>query len=134
MSSETKGAVGSEKSVNFDDENDGSDDSVDLNSLSSDSDAKDNAEVSEFDEQKAVRSIANLICYDEFPPQIVESEHFRGILEFLNPQFKPSFDSVGSECMKVYNERKVETEKFLRNFDGRFSLSMDILRHQSGSY
>ncbi|XP_061991919.1 zinc finger BED domain-containing protein RICESLEEPER 2-like [Rosa rugosa] len=87
-----------------------------------------------YDEQKAAREFANFACSADFPPQMVEDRPFRGFLESLNPQFKLSFNRVGSECMQVYKERKAETKKFLVNFDGRISLSMDILRHESGRW
>nr|XP_011462901.1 PREDICTED: zinc finger BED domain-containing protein RICESLEEPER 1-like isoform X1 [Fragaria vesca subsp. vesca]XP_011462902.1 PREDICTED: zinc finger BED domain-containing protein RICESLEEPER 1-like isoform X1 [Fragaria vesca subsp. vesca]XP_011462903.1 PREDICTED: zinc finger BED domain-containing protein RICESLEEPER 1-like isoform X1 [Fragaria vesca subsp. vesca]XP_011462904.1 PREDICTED: zinc finger BED domain-containing protein RICESLEEPER 1-like isoform X1 [Fragaria vesca subsp. vesca] len=88
-----------------------------------------------YDEQNAAREFANMACSSEdFPPQMVEDENFGRFLQTLNPQFKLSFKKVGTECMKVYKERKEETKKFLVNFDGRISLSMDILRHESGRW
>lgn len=90
-----------------------------------------NVMVFEYEEQRDLRALAELICSGEIPPEMVEDVHLRKFSNKLNPLFKPSFDRLESECMRVYEERKMEIKKFLGDFDGHISLSVDTLRYKT---
>ncbi|PRQ39543.1 putative HAT dimerization domain, ribonuclease H-like domain, hAT-like transposase, RNase-H [Rosa chinensis] len=91
-----------------------------------------NVMVFEYDhEQRDLRALAELICSGEIPPKMVEDIDLRKFTNMSTPLFKPSFDRVESECMRVYEERKLEIKEFLGDLNGQISLSVDRLRYKT---
>ncbi|XP_016647135.1 PREDICTED: zinc finger BED domain-containing protein DAYSLEEPER-like [Prunus mume] len=106
-------------------ENSSSGHSKDVSSFSSVSDTK-VKKVVEYDQQKDLRTLAELICSGAVQPEWAGDITWSNSI--FNPLFKPSFNEFETKCMEVYEEKKMETKKILGNFDGQISLSVDILR------
>ncbi|CAL8079587.1 unnamed protein product [Prunus armeniaca] len=122
--------IGSSKNGISDHENSGSGHSKDVNSISSVSDTEGTEEVLEDDQQSDLRTLAELICFEEVPPKRFENIDY-ALLGDFSPLFKPSFNEIETECMEVFEKKKMETKKILGNFDGQISLSVEILRCES---
>ncbi|KAL6193586.1 hypothetical protein ACLB2K_034670 [Fragaria x ananassa] len=68
-----------------------------------------NVMVFEYDhEQRDLKALAELICSGEIQPEMVENIDLRKFFNMSAPPFKPSFDRVESECMRVYEESFID--------------------------
>ncbi|CAB4262476.1 unnamed protein product [Prunus armeniaca] len=95
-------------------------------------DTKGNEEVVlEDDQQSDLRTLAELLCFEEVPPKWTQDFDSLHSIGKFSPLFMPSFNEVETECMEVFEKKKMETKKILGNFDGQISLSVDILRCES---
>lgn len=82
-----------------------------------------------FDEEKAYRAIAMLVCTAEVPPKSFVNQYFKSYLELVNPLFHISFPNIERHCLGVYEEEKEKIMQVLGSFDGQITLSLDALRH-----
>ncbi|WVZ84618.1 hypothetical protein U9M48_031634 [Paspalum notatum var. saurae] len=80
-----------------------------------------------YDSGLARRALVRMIVLHEFPFSIVEYDGFREFVSALNPLFKMvSRTTIRSDCMRTFEDAKLELKEVLNNSSSKVSLTADM--------
>lgn len=100
-----------------------------LNGMTSDDKSSLDASLKDwkFDQQKSRNELVSLIVVHALPFSLVEYPRFRSFVNSLNPCFTHvSRTTIKSDCMRAYEDAKMELHDVLKNSTCRISLTADL--------
>lgn len=80
-----------------------------------------------YDSDLARKALARMIVLHELPFSVVEYDGFREFVSCLNPLFKMvSRTTIKLDCMKTFEDAKLELKELFRNSNSMVSLTADM--------
>ncbi|KNA07717.1 hypothetical protein SOVF_169320 [Spinacia oleracea] len=86
------------------------------------------------EEQRAEASqlaLAQWVCYSKLAPQAVISDSFKRLMRSLNPNISFKFETLESNCLKLFEEEQLKVKDAFSKHGGQISLSVDVLYDQT---
>ncbi|XP_022897195.1 zinc finger BED domain-containing protein RICESLEEPER 1-like [Olea europaea var. sylvestris] len=115
----------------FGEASDKGDDSVGVEDEGDDEDISDleNDDPTDIDIERVRRGIANFICFQDVPPNLLKNDDFKNLMTEYFPSLTLDSETTKNDCLKVFEEAKSITKCTLNHMGRMIPLSVDVLTY-----